>query len=264
MPHPDDIAGAAEAAFASEYGTGSGRPICVVIAALDEAGAVGSVVRSIPAEVCGRPTECLLVDDGSSDGTADEARRAGALVCRLASNLGQGLALRTGYRLAAVRGAEIIATMDADGQFDPGELAGLVEPIVAGRADMVNGSRRLGRSETTDALRAAGVVTFGALVSLLTRTRITDPANGFRAFRPDVVARVPLRQPQYQTSELLIGALSLGFRVVEVPVTVRRREAGQSKKGHNVLYGYRFGRAVLTTWWSFRREQPQGPARPRR
>jgi hypothetical protein len=152
--------------------------------------------------------------------------------------------------------------MDADGQFDPAELERLVGPVVEDRADMVQGSRRLGRSETTDRVRAAGVVVFAAVVSLLTGARITDPANGFRAFRPEVPARVPLRQPQYQTSELLIGALALGFRVIEAPVTVLARRAGESKKGANLRYGYRFGRAVLTTWWSFKRNPDL--VRPRR
>lgn len=263
MPEPDAVSAAAEAAFAAEYGTGPGRPLGVVMAALNEAETIGDVVRSIPAEVCGLQTECLVVDDGSTDGTAEAARDAGALVCRLGVNLGQGLALRAGYRLASARGALYIATMDADGQFDAGELERLVAPLAAGRADMVNGSRRLGRSETTDRLRAAGVVAFGTLVSILTGTRITDPANGFRAFIPEVPQRVPLRQAQYQTSELLMGALGLGYRVTEVPVTVRARAAGHSKKGSNVLYGYRFGRVVLTTWWSQRRSRSAGPARPR-
>ena len=118
---------------------------------------------------------------------------------------------------------------------------------------MVNGSRRLGRSETTDRVRGTGVVVYGALVSLLTGTRITDPSNGLRAFRPEVADRVPLRQPQYQTSELLIGALTLGFRVMEVPATIRPRAAGESKKGTNLRYGYRFGKVVVTTWWRLRR-----------
>lgn len=264
MASADAVASSAEAAFTSEYGPGPGRPLCVVIAALDEAPSVAEVVRSVPGEICGLATDCLVVDDGSTDGTAETARAAGALVCRLGENLGQGLALRSGYRLAAARGAELIATMDADGQFDPDELERLVEPIVAGRADMVNGSRRLGRSETTDAVRAAGVVFFGALISLLTGTRVTDPANGFRAFRPEVPARVPLRQAQYQTSELLIGALACGYRVLEVPVTVRSRTAGHSKKGHNLWYGYRFGRAILTTWWSLRKSGSWGRGRPHR
>ncbi|HET6965089.1 MAG TPA: glycosyltransferase family 2 protein [Acidimicrobiales bacterium] len=263
MPEADQLQiSAAEAAFAAEHGTGPGHPLCVVMAALNEAEVIGDVVRSIPPEVCGLQTECLVVDDGSTDGTAEAARQAGALVCRLGVNLGQGLALRAGYGLASSRRALYIATMDADGQFDAGELERLIAPLVAGRADMVNGSRRLGRSETTDRVRAAGVVAFGALVSVLSGTRITDPANGFRAFIPEVPQRVPLRQPQYQTSELLMGALGLGYRVVEVPVTVRPRVAGHSKKGTNLLYGYRFGRVILTTWWSQRRRRAGRPARP--
>jgi glycosyltransferase involved in cell wall biosynthesis len=262
MSPEEPATAAAETAFAEEYGPGPGRPVCVVIAALDEVTTVGDVVGSVPPVVAGAATECLVVDDGSSDGTGAAARAAGALVCRFAANHGQGVALRSGYRLAAARSARVIVTMDADGQFDPDELPRLVEPVLAGRADMVQGSRRLGRSETTDRVRAAGVVLFGKLVSSLTGAAITDPANGFRAFRPEVPDRVPLRQPQYQTAELLIGALALGFHVVEVPVTVRPRAAGESKKGANWRYGLRFARVVVSTWWSLR----TGPVRsqPRR
>src|SRR5262249_817930 len=159
----------------------------------------------------------------STDGTEDRARAAGALVCRLPENLGQGQALRLGYRLARDRGAAMIATVDADGQFDPAELPDLVDPLIVGNADFVNASRRLGRTETADSVRRLGVFVFGALVSLLTGVRITDPANGLRAFRVEVVERVPLHQTQYQTAELLIGAISRGFRVREVPVTVYAR-----------------------------------------
>lgn len=238
--------------FRARYGTGPGRPVVVLMAALNEAGAVGDVVRAVPTMVAGRDVECVVVDDGSTDGTAEAARAAGALVCRLESNLGQGRALRAGYRLASERGAEVIVTMDADGQFDPAELVGLVTPVLAGEADFVNGSRRLGRSETTDRVRRAGVVMFAALVSLLCGARITDPANGFRAFRPAVTDTVPLRQVQYQTAELLIGAFAAGFEVIEAPVTVRARAAGISKKGSNLRYGYRFGQVILSTWWSSR------------
>jgi glycosyltransferase involved in cell wall biosynthesis len=262
MPPPDPVTSLAEAAFGEEYGGGPGQPICVVMAALDEAGSVGEVVAGVPAQVLGLATECLVVDDGSTDGTSGVAREAGALVCRLETNRGQGVALRSGYRLASLRSARVIVTMDADGQFDPNELEGLVGPVLEDRADMVQGSRRLGRSETSDRVRASGVVLFGWLISLLTGSRITDPANGFRAFRPEVPERVPLRQPQYQTSELLIGALGLGYRVVEAPVTVRARTSGQSKKGTNLLYGLRFGRVVVTTWWNVRKER--GRERPDR
>lgn len=261
MPDPGEVRAAAEDAFRARYGNGPGRPVCVLIAALDEVESVAAVIQGIPAEIAGLVTECIVIDDGSSDGTSTAASDAGAMVCRFEENLGQGLAFQTGYRLASERRARVIATLDADGQFDPSELHRVVTPIVGDRADMVNGSRRLGRSETTDRLRGAGVVVYGALVSVLTGTRITDPSNGLRAFRPEVTDRVPLRQPQYQTSELLIGALTLGFRVMEVPATIHPRRHGQSKKGTNLRYGYRFGRVVVTTWWTLR---GSAPARSRR
>jgi glycosyltransferase involved in cell wall biosynthesis len=252
---------AAVTAFISEYGTGPGRDLCVVIAALDEVGAVAGVVGSLPPSAAGLDLECIVVDDGSSDGTADAARRAGAMVCRLDRNLGQGWALRAGYRLAATRGATVIATMDADGQFDPGELGRIVGPVAEGTADMVVGSRRLGGSQVGDRVRAAGVVGFAHLITVLTGHRVTDPSSGYRAFRPEVAQRVPLRQVQYQASELLIGAISLGFRVTEVPMTVRARVAGESKKGTNLLYGWRFTRAVVTTWWRMRQVARSQPGR---
>jgi len=245
----------AAASFEARYGTGPGAPVVVVIAALDEAGSIADVVRTVPhtVEIEGRAglgVDCLVIDDGSSDGTARLAEEAGALVCRMVRNRGQGTALRLGYRLASARGAEVIVTMDADGQFDPSELPRLVEPVLTGRADFVNGSRRLGRADRADPVRSAGVTLFGLLISVLTARRITDPANGFRAFRPAVVEAVPQRQAQYQTAELLIGAAALGFRIQEAPVTVRSRAAGASKKGSNLRYGLRFTRVVLGTWWS--------------
>lgn len=244
--------GEAEAAFVAEHGGRPGAPVAVVIPAFDEEASVGAVVGAVPAQVCGRATECLVVDDGSADATADAAAAAGALVCRLSQNLGQGRALQVGYRLAAARRAEVVVTMDADGQFDPSEMPRLAGPVLEGRADFVNGSRRLGSAEPADPLRRAGVGVFAVLVSVLTGTRITDPANGFRAFRPDVPLSLPLRQAQYQTAELLIGALAAGFSVVEAPVTVKARTAGESKKGGNLRYGYRFARVVVSTWWSAR------------
>jgi glycosyltransferase involved in cell wall biosynthesis len=251
-PGADDLLAEAARTFGAEYGVCPGAPIAVVIPALNEDESVGAVVRSVPTRMCGLDTEVVLIDDGSTDRTGEEARSAGALVCRLPINLGQGQALRLGYRLARERGASVIATVDADGQFDPGDVPALVAPIVAGEADFVNGSRRLGRTEAPDPARNLGLVVFGALVTVLTRVRITDPANGMRAFRAEVTKEVLLRQTQYQTAELLIGAIARGFQVRELPVTVYARAGGASKKGGNFFYGWQFGRVVLTTWWSAR------------
>src|ERR1019366_6515033 len=114
------------------------------------------------------------------------------------------------YWLARARGAQVIATIDADGQYEPLELELLVEPIVADRADFVNGSRRLGTELTTDPVRQAGVLFFGGLVSLLVGQKITDPACGLRAMRANVTEAVTLQQRQYQASELLISTAMMG------------------------------------------------------
>jgi len=237
-------------AFFAEYPAGEGAPIAVVIPAYNEEPTVASVVHGIPREIGGRAVEVIVVIDGSDDRTAEEARAAGALVCDVPINRGQGLILMLGYWLAFKRGAEFIATTDADGQYDETEFDRVLEPILSGRADFVNGSRRLGTELTTDPVRHAGVIFFGGLMSLLLRQRITDPASGIRAFRTIVTRTVKLEQVQYQTSELLIATAMNGFKVVEVATTMRDRPEGATltKKGPNLLYGMRFARAILLTF----------------
>jgi glycosyltransferase involved in cell wall biosynthesis len=228
-------------------------PVVVVIAAYDEADCIADVLTAIPEEACGLEIATLVVDDGSSDGTSEKASAHGVHVARLERNCGHGIALRVGYQLAREHGARFIVTLDADGQWDPAELPGVLEPLARGEADMVIGSRVLGRTETDDQLRQAGVHVFAALVRLLTGARVTDTSSGYRAMRAEVTATVRQEQVQYQTSELLIGAIFQGYRIAERPIVMRRRLAGESKKGHNLLYGLRYARVILRTWWRERR-----------
>jgi glycosyltransferase involved in cell wall biosynthesis len=242
-------------AFLAAHPPGLGAPLAVVVPAYNEEPSVAEVVGEIPREAAGLATEVIVVVDGSSDATAERAAAAGALVCDVPVNRGQGAALKLGYWLARARGAQVIATIDADGQYEPEELGRVVEPILAGRADFVSGSRRLGAELTTDPVRHLGVLVFGALFSLLVGSRITDPACGVRAMRPEVTAAVTLEQPQYQASELMISAALHGFRLAEVPTTMRDRasHAGHTKKDGNLRYGIRFARAALHTWRRDRR-----------
>jgi glycosyltransferase involved in cell wall biosynthesis len=241
--------GAAEA-FLAAHPAGSGAPLAVVIPAYNEEPTVAEVIAGIPLEAAGLPTEVIVVVDGAKDATADRATGAGALVCDVPVNRGQGAALRLGYWLARARGAQVIVTIDADGQYDADEIARVAEPILRGEADFVSGSRRLGNELTTDFTRHAGVIVFGALISLIVRQRITDPACGLRAMRAEVTAAVTLQQPQYQASELMISAALHGFRLAEVPSTMRDRgkHATATKKGGNFGYGLRFARAAVHTW----------------
>jgi glycosyltransferase involved in cell wall biosynthesis len=239
--------------FQRFHGDARFAPVAIVIAAYKERDNIGQVVDGMPDKVNGEAVSVVVVVDGEDDGTGAEAREAGAFACIAPVNRGQGAALRLGYRLARERGAEFIATADGDGQTSPADLEVLLEPVMSGRADFVNGSRRLGRTHGTDAVRNLGVVVFATLISLLTRTRVTDTANPIRTFRADLPASLVLDEPQYQASELLIGAIMHGCRFEELPVTMRARKHGESKKGGNVLYGYRYGRVVLRSYLRERR-----------
>ena len=236
-------------------------PVTIVIAAYNEEGAIGPVVAALPAEVCGLATATIVVADGCADRTAAEAAEAGAMVADVPVNRGQGAALRLGYRLARDGGADYIVTTDGDGQYNPAEMDRVLGPVLAGAADFVTGSRRLGSQETNDLIRRAGVRFFAATLSMLTGQTITDTTFGLRAMRARVTGTVLLEQPQYQASELLIGVITHGFKVAEVPATIHRRRIGESKKGQNPLhglhlpgvnnffYGLRFARVIYGTWW---------------
>jgi hypothetical protein len=250
---PDPVDELALADFRERYGQVSMAPVVVLIAAYNEAGGLGTVLAGIPARCGELAVDRLVVVDGGSDGTADVAVAHAALTCVAPVNRGQGAALRLGYALARAGGARYIVTTDADGQYDITELPLLLEPLLDDEADFVTGSRVLGRAEGADPVRRLGTRVYAALVSVLTKTPVTDTSFGFRAMRAELTAQVTLRQPQYQSSELLIGMLARGARVCERPLTMSQRSHGRSKKGNNLLYGARYARVVFGTWLRERR-----------
>lgn len=250
LPQSDEVDDAALEAFVAEHGRPALGPVVVVIAAYDEERGIGSVLESLPTDVLGLHADVLVVDDCSSDRTADVVAGSGrALVVRCPRNRGQGAALRLGYRIAREHGADYIVTTDADGQYDPGDIPAVLEPVVTDRADFVTGSRLLGRQETRDRVRRLGVHVFAWIVSAMAGQRITDTSFGLRAMRAEVTEQVTLNQPQYQSSELMLGVISHGYRLLEVPGTMHLRSQGSSKKGRNLVYGRRYARVVVGTWW---------------
>jgi glycosyltransferase involved in cell wall biosynthesis len=228
-------------------------PVAVVIAAYKERENIAHVLENMPKEICGQAVSVLVVVDGEDDGTGSEVREAGHLACIAPVNRGQGAALRLGYSVARSYGASFIVTADADGQTDPDDLEVVLEPVIAGRADFVNGSRRLGETHVSDFVRNTGVVVFATLISFLTKTPVTDTANPVRGFRAELPGELSLDEPQYQASELLISAIMHGCRYEERPVTFLARRKGKSKKSGNLLYGFRYGRVVLRTYLRERR-----------
>ena len=222
--------------------------ILVCVPAFNEAESLPAVLAEIPKEVAGLPTHVLVIDDGSRDGTAGVARRLGAHVVSHPVNSGQGAALQTGYLLGERLGVDLVVTLDADGQHDPLQMIRLVEPIIRDEADFVVGSRRMGEQSPTSRTRDAGITIFTRMANLMGGTDISDIANGFRAIRASRLAEIAFTEDQFHNPELLLGAARAGLRVVEVPVTIRGRLMGTSKKGTNLRYGLGFLRVMLKSW----------------
>jgi hypothetical protein len=222
--------------------------VAVVVPAYNEEDNIGQVLPRIPATVCGLGTAVLVVDDGSRDRTGEIAREYGAAVARHATNLGGGAALRTGYRLMVDSGARIVVTLDADGQHRPEEMDRLVGPVADGTVDVAHGSRVLGHAEANTLAREMGIIFFNRLVSLITRTKVSDCSNGYRAVRATVLPQLVLRQEQFHTSEFMIEAIKRGVPATEVAVTVDRRLHGHSKKPAVLRYGLGFTNAIMRTW----------------
>lgn len=179
------------------------------------------MVGTVVADLLCVGVEVVVVDDGSADATADRARSAGAHVVRHVINRGQGAALQTGIVAALRQGADIVVTFDADGQFSATEISAVTQPIIAGTADVVLGSRFLGNAVAMPGLRRWVIRFVAQVTGWYTGLSITDAHNGFRALSRTAAAQLWLRQDRMaHASEVLEQIAQHGWRYVEVPVTV--------------------------------------------
>jgi glycosyltransferase involved in cell wall biosynthesis len=207
----------------------------VVIPALNEAGKIGRVLDALPDD--GR-FAAIVVDDGSTDGTSDEARAHGAtIVLRHELRSGKGVALRDGWEEGVRRGLPYLAIVDADDQHDPSELAGALDHLIRANADYLQGSRwmRGGRVEGPAGGRALGTRLYSFLFSILAWRHMTDATNGFRIFRSSILEdpRIDLHQAwltSYDLEPYLLYKVIQGpYRLIEHPVTVRYHAEGYTK-----------------------------------
>jgi dolichol-phosphate mannosyltransferase len=211
--------------------------VAVVIPALNEAGKIGRVLDRLPRD--GR-FEAIVVDDGSTDATGDEARsHAAAVVLRHEVRRGKGVALLDGWEEALRRRRPYLAIVDADDQHEPAELAGALDHLLDANADYLQGSRwmRGGRVEGPAGGRALGTRLYSFLFSLLALRWMTDATNGFRIFRSSILEdpAIDLHQSWLTSYDLepylLYKSIRRGYRVIEHPVTVRYHAEGYTKMG---------------------------------
>lgn len=226
----------------------SNNLITIVIPAYNEERAIVGVLNHLPKQILGYDVWAIVVVDGAVDNTADVVRRENYLVAAHAMNRGQGDALRTGFELALLHQADIVVTMDADGQHRAEDLPRLVKPIIDNEADYAMGSRFLGNYEDSGGMRHAGIIIFTHLINFLGQVNITDCTNGFRAIRGNALSKLNLYEDRFNAPELIMEAANKGLRIKEVPVTIATRSAGESKKPRRLGYPLGFLRVILKTW----------------
>lgn len=209
--------------------------VYVVVPAYNEAAAVHQVVRSLRTEFA----NVIVIDDGSSDETALEAARAGAVVLRHVLNRGQGAALQTGIDFALRRGAEVVVTFDADGQHRPEDVHRLVGALDDERADVAIGSRFLALRSNVPPLRRVLLRLAAAFMRLSSGVALTDAHNGLRAMRRGAAERIRLTiDGMAHASELVDQIRRHGLKVTEVPVVIHYSEYSM-RKGQSSLAAFR-------------------------
>lgn len=213
--------------------------VLIVIPAYNEAGRVGHAVRDVRETL--PEADILVIDDGSADDTAEEARGAGARVARLPLNSGYGTALQTGYKYAVRHGYKVLGQIDADGQHQAEYLKVLLETLDERGADVVIGSRFMGNDGHYKPTRARGmgIALFGRIASTVTRQHITDPTSGFQVMRIQVAAFFcsDVYPSDYPDADILILLHRSGYQVCEVPVQMRPSTTDVSMhSGHKSLY----------------------------
>jgi glycosyltransferase involved in cell wall biosynthesis len=210
--------------------------IVAVIPCYNEQASIRRVVLGALTSV----TEVIVINDGSVDRTEEEAKKAGALVISHPKNRGKGAALKTAFEFLRQMQFEAAVLLDGDGQHDPVEIEKLVEPIIAGKADMVIGSRYLQGADKIPFYRRIGQRVLNFVSNQVSGVWVTDSQSGYRSFSYRAVREMELREKGFSVeSEMQIIAGRKGLKVAEIPISTiyeGRAKRNPFAHGFSVLF----------------------------
>ncbi len=213
------------------------KRIIVIIPAYNEGSNIAEVIQRL--HTCVPDVDILVINDGSIDRTARIVKESGAMVVSHPFNMGYGVTIQTGYKYAVEHGYDFLVQIDGDGQHDPACIPGLLEPLLAGEADFVLGSRFLdGKSYEPSLIRRLGMGFFRTLVCFVTGLPITDCTSGFQAFNRDVIRFFTrdIFPVDYPDADVLITLHRADFRIRELPVRMYAAEGKSMHSGIKPLY----------------------------
>lgn len=229
-----------------------GKRVCIIIPAYNEELTIGKVIATVPSYV----DRIIVIDDGSVDSTAKVARDAGATVISHPGNKGLGIAFKSGIQAAINSQCEIIANIDADGQFNPEDIEKIIKPIADGKAGFVTASRFINREYYPEMpkVKLYGNLLMSKIISTITGKKFHDVSCGFRAYSRDTACRLNLFGKYTYTQEAFIDLAFKDTTMLEVPVIVRGvREFGKSKVASNLFrYGYNCIKIILRIFRDYR------------
>jgi glycosyltransferase involved in cell wall biosynthesis len=230
--------------------------VLVCLPALNESASIAGVINRIPRKLDGvSRVDVVVIDDGSTDDTAAQAESVGAEVLRHVRNRGVGAAFHTALKHGIESGADVIVTIDSDGQFDPADIPKLIAPVLSGEADFSTASRFKDPALVPDApwIKRWGNRVMSWLISRLTGQRFWDVSCGFRCYGRRAALNLFLLGRFTYTQEVFMNLAFKGLHIVEVPIRVRGvREHGQSRVANNLFkYGSRTLRIILRCYRDF-------------
>ena len=223
--------------------------LMIAIPCLNEAATISEVIEAIPAAIAGvNSIAVLVVDDGSTDNTAELAKESGALVIRHTRNMGVGAAFKSAVDYAVANRFSLMVTIDGDCQFNPADIPQLVAPVLAHEAEMVTASRFINSAmvPAMPKVKLWGNYLMSKLISFLTRSTFYDVSCGFRCYSHESLLQLNLHGTFTYTQESFLDLISKHLRIVEVPIAVRYFADRKSRvAGSIVKYAVNTSKIIL-------------------